>query len=59
MKLTITVYGFVKATGGIEYETQTFYFGNSRERDIMAQMHIANEEDCKIYYFEYDKEVEV
>ena len=58
MIITITVYGFVKVTGGQEIKTETYYFATEEERDEMALFIIANE-DCKIYGFEYDKEVEV
>lgn len=57
MIIEVTIYGFVAVSGKDDIER--YYFGNPQEREIMAQMMIAEDDSVMIYNFEYTKEVEV
>lgn len=57
MIIEVTIYGFVAVSGKDDIER--YYFGNPQEREIMAQMMIAEDDSVMIYNFEYPKEVEV
>ena len=57
MTIKVTIYGFVVVGGKDDIER--YYFGNPQEREIMAQMMIAEDDSVMIYDFEYPEEVEV
>ena len=57
MIIEVTIYGFVAVRGKDDIER--YYFGNPQEREIMAQMMIAEDHSIMIYDFEYPEEVEV
>ena len=57
MIIKVTIYGFVAVRGKDDIEH--YYFGNPQEREIMAQMMIAEDDSVMIYDFEYPEEVEV
>lgn len=57
MIIKVTIYGFVAVRGKDDIER--YYFSNPQEREIMAQMMIAEDDSVMIYDFEYPEEVEV
>ena len=57
MIIKVTIYGFVAVRG--KDDIKFYYFGNPQEREIMAQMMIAEDDSIMIYDFEYPEEVEV
>ena len=57
MIVKVTIYGFVAVRG--KDDIKCYYFGNPQEREIMAQMMIAEDDSIMIYDFEYPEEVEV
>ena len=57
MTIKVTIYGFVAVRGKDDFKF--YYFGNPQEREIMAQMMIAEDDSVMIYDFEYPEEVEI